>query len=339
MPWIVPALPQKDSFTVRVPSLSRTRRGGYGSRMPRAIWKGALGFGLVTIPVSLYPALHREELAFHMLRKSDLSPINFKRVAKVDGKEVPWDDIVKGYEYEKGKYVVLKAEDFARVDVEATQTVDIINFVAQDEVDSLLFNKPYFMEAGKGGDRAYALLRDSLRNSNKIAIAKVVIKTRQYLAAVKPRGDGLMLELMYFPDELIEESAFKTPNKKPASPAEVKMADQLIESMTVAWDPTQYDDEYQNALENMIAEKLARGEGDEPAPPQRKAQAASVVDLAEILKQSLERAKGVANRTSQPAGEAKAKPARKTAKKTAAPAKRAAKKAAKPSAKKRKSAA
>src|SRR5882757_3180564 len=154
----------------------------------RTLWKGAISFGLVTIPVSLYPATRREELKFHMLRKSDLSPINYKRVAEADGKEVPWDQIVKGYQYEKGKYIVLKEEDFARVDVEATQTVDIINFVSIKDVDPLLFYKPYYLEVGKGGDKAYVLLRDALMDTGKIAIAKVVIRARQHLAAVKPQG-------------------------------------------------------------------------------------------------------------------------------------------------------
>ena len=131
----------------------------------KTLWKGAISFGLVTIPVSLYPATHREELKFRMLRKSDLSPINYKRVAEADGKEVPWDEIVKGYEYEKGKYIILKEEDFTRVDVEATQTVDIINFVKIDDVDPLLFYKPYYLEAGKGGDKAYVLLREALVQS------------------------------------------------------------------------------------------------------------------------------------------------------------------------------
>jgi DNA end-binding protein Ku len=139
----------------------------------RSLWKGAISFGLVTIPVSVYPATVREELKFRMLRKSDRSPINYKRVAEADGKEVPWDQIVKGYEYDKGKYVVLKEEDFARVDVEATQTVDIINFVAMKDVDPLLFYKPYYLEAGKGGQKAYVLLRDALVESGRIAIAKV----------------------------------------------------------------------------------------------------------------------------------------------------------------------
>jgi len=175
----------------------------------RALWKGSISFGLVTIPVSLYPATKREELKFRLLRKSDQSPVNYKRVAEADNKEVPWNQVVKGYEYEKGKFVIIKDEDFARVDVEATQTVDIMNFVALDEVDPLLFYKPYYLEAGKGGDKAYVLLRDALVESGKIAIAKVVIRTRQHLAAVKPQKKGLMLELMHF-----AENFWTPPNLK-----------------------------------------------------------------------------------------------------------------------------
>src|SRR6187402_3273093 len=139
----------------------------------RSLWKGAITFGLVTIPVSLYPATRREELKFRLLRSTDQSPVNYKRVAEADGKEVPWDKIVKGYEYEKGKFIVLKDEDFKRVDIEATQTVDIIHFVKLEEVDPLLFYKPYHMEVTKGGDKAYVLLRDALKKTGKIAIAKV----------------------------------------------------------------------------------------------------------------------------------------------------------------------
>src|SRR6187401_2667174 len=142
----------------------------------RANWKGAISFGLVNIPIAVYPATRKEELKFRLLRASDHSPINYKRVAEADGKEVPWDQIVKGYEYEKGKYVVLTDEDFARVDVEATQTVDIVNFVALDEVDPLLFYKPYYLQVDKGGDKAYDLLRNALVKTQKIAIAKVVIR-------------------------------------------------------------------------------------------------------------------------------------------------------------------
>src|ERR1700751_2507553 len=192
----------------------------------RALWKGAISFGLVTIPVSLYPATKREELKFRLLRKSDQSPGNYKRVAEADGKEVPWDQIVKGYEYEKGKFVIIKDEDFARVDVEATQTVDIVNFVDINDVDPLLFYKPYYLEVGKGGDKAYVLLRNALVESGKIAIALVVIRARQHLAAVKPQKKLLMLELMCFPEELIDASEFKALAEKPVGKAEMQMAKQ-----------------------------------------------------------------------------------------------------------------
>ena len=181
----------------------------------RAIWKGSISFGLVNIPISLFPATRREELKFHLLRKSDLSPVNYKRVAAIDQKEVPWDEIVKGYEYEKGKYVVLQEEDFARVDIEATQTVDITDFVEVEEVSPIYFHKPYYMEPQKGGDHAYALLREALNETGKIGIAKVVIKTRQYLAGVRPQEGALVLELMHFKDELVDSDGLKIPAGEP----------------------------------------------------------------------------------------------------------------------------
>ena len=252
----------------------------------RALWKGTISFGLVTIPVSLFPATRREELKFRLLRRSDLSPVNYKRVAETDGKEVPWDQIVKGYEYEKGQFVVLKEEDFARVDVEATQTVDIINFVKIDGVDPLLFYKPYYLEVGKGGDKAYVLLRESLAETGKIAIAKVVIRTREHLAAVKPQKKGLILELMHFPQELLDTSEFKTPAEKSIRKPELQMAKQLIESMSSKWEPSQYSDEYHDALEKMIEKKIESGGKSAPAPAKKKPPT-NVVDLMSVLKQSL----------------------------------------------------
>ncbi len=253
----------------------------------RPLWKGAISFGLVTIPVSLYPAVAREELKFRMLRKSDLSPISYKRVAEADGQEVPWDRIVKGYEYEKGKYVVLKDEDFVRVDVEATQTVDIINFVALEDVDPLLFYKPYYLEVGKAGQKAYVLLRDALVEADKIAIAKVVIRARQHLAAVKPQNSMLMLELMYFPNELIDASEFKVPTLKSVGKSEMRMALQLVESMSTEWKPEEYTDDYREALKDLIEKKIEHGDKAAPSPAKKK-RPSNVVDLVSILKKSIE---------------------------------------------------
>jgi DNA end-binding protein Ku len=226
-----------------------------------------------------------------MLRKADHSPINYKRVAEADGKEVPWDQIVKGYEYERGKYVILREEDFARVDVEATQTVDIINFVMIDDVDPVFFYKPYYLEVGKGGDKAYVLLRDALVKSGKIAIAKVVIRARQYLASVKTQKKGLILELMHFPNELIDVSEFKAPSERSASRSEMKMAEQLIESMSSEWKPEEYTDDYREALENLIEEKIEHGDKATPAPS-RKKRPSNVVDLVSVLKESIQESQG-----------------------------------------------
>jgi DNA end-binding protein Ku len=277
----------------------------------RALWKGTISFGLVNIPVSLFPATRREDLKFHLLRRSDLSPINYKRVAEADGKEVPWDQIVKGYEYEKGKFVVLKEEDFARVDVEATRTVDIINFVEIDEVDPLLFYKPYFLEVQRGGDKAYVLLRDSLAESHRIAIAKVVIRERQHLAAIKPQNKGLILELMHFPEELLNTSEFKTPAVKSIRKNEMQMAKQLIESMSSEWDPSQYSAEYHHALEKMIEKKIESG-GKAAPPPAKKKRPTNVVDLMSVLQQSL-REKTRESESGKPAKRARSKGRKKAA--------------------------
>lgn len=291
----------------------------------KVLWKGSISFGLVSIPVSLYPATQREELKFRLLRSSDHSPVNYKRVAEADGKEVPWDQIVKGYEYEKGKFVIIREEDFARVDVEATQTVDIMHFVSLEEVNPLLFYKPYYLEAGKGGDKAYVLLRDALIETGKIAIAKVVIRQRQHLAAVKPQEEGLMLELMHFPGELVDFSEFKKPAEKTAGKAEQAMAKELISSMTAKWHPEDYDDEYHKALEKLIEEKIEHG--DEAAPkPVKKKKPTNVIDLVSVLKESLQNAKSKpkAGKGEASSGEKKAKPKTGSKSKPAAARKKAA---------------
>lgn len=257
----------------------------------RAIWKGSISFGLVNIPIAVYPATRSEEIKFRLLRASDLSPVNYKRVAEADGKEVPWDQIVKGYEYEKGKFVVLKDEDFNRVDIEATQTVDIIHFVNLSEVNPTFFHKPYYLEPEKGGDKAYVLLREALRDSGKVAISKVVIKTREHLAAVKPQGDGLMLELMHFADELLDVENFKLPAHRDVGKKELQMAKSLIDAMSAEWKPEEYVDEYRAALEKVIEEKIKSGGKELPSAHARRPKATNVIDLVATLQQSLDQSR------------------------------------------------
>src|ERR1044071_4520174 len=278
----------------------------------RAIWKGSISFGLVNIPIALYAATRREELKFRLLRKGDLSPVNYKRVAEKDGREVPWDQIVKGYEYEKGKYVVLREEDFQRVDLEATQTVDIQDFVDVEEIDPMYFYKPYYLEPQKGGDKAYALLRDALKDTKKVGVAKVVIKTRQYLAGVKPEDGALVLELMHFADELADPSKLHVPKKIEIGKREMKMAGSLIDSMSAKWNPEKYRDDYKKALMEVIEEKVEAG-GKEIETKQKKApKPTKVIDLVEVLQKSLEETGG------------RKKPAKKTRARHKEPAKKAA---------------
>lgn len=256
--------------------------------MARAIWKGSISFGLVNIPIALYPATRGEELKFRLLRKTDLSPVNYKRVAEKDGKEVPWDQIVKGYEYEKGKYVVLQDEDFQRVDIEATQTVDIQDFVELDEIDPIFFYKPYYLEPQKGGDKAYALLRDALKDSKKVGVAKVVIKTREYLAGVKPEDGALVLELMHFADELADTSKLHIPKKVEVGKREMTMAKSLIDSMSSKWNPEKYKDDYREALMEVIEEKVEAGGKEIEEKPRKAPKPTKVIDLVSLLQKSLQ---------------------------------------------------
>ena len=265
----------------------------------RAIWKGSISFGLVNIPIALYPATRREELKFRLLRAKDLSPVSYKRVAEADGKEVPWDEIVKGYEYEKGKYVVLKDEDFQRVDLEATQTVDIQDFVDEEEIDPMFFYKPYYLEPQKGGDKAYVLLRDALEDSKKVGIAKVVIKTRQYLAGVKPEDSILVLELMHFAEELAEADKLHVPKITEPGKREINMAKSLIDSMSSKWNPEKYRDDYREALMEVIEEKVEAGGKEIEEKPKEAPKPTKVIDLVSVLQQSLEKTGGAKKKTAR----------------------------------------
>jgi DNA end-binding protein Ku len=253
----------------------------------RAIWKGSISFGLVNIPIALYPATRKEELKFRLLREKDLSPVNYKRVAEKDGKEVPWGEIVKGYEYEKGKFVVLNDKDFQRVDLEATQTVDIQDFVDLDEIDPMYFYKPYYLEPQKGGDKAYVLLREALADGKKVGIAKVVIKTRQYLAGVKALKHALVLELMHFADELLDAEKLNVPKKVEVGKREKEMAEALVKSMSSKWDPEKYKDDYRDALMEVIEEKVESGGKEIEEKPKEKKPSTKVIDLVAVLQESL----------------------------------------------------
>ena len=255
----------------------------------RAIWKGSISFSLINIPIALYPATRREELKFRLLRASDLSPVNYKRVAEADGKEVPWEHIVKGYEYEKGKFIVLKDEDFKRADIEATQSVDILDFVELDEIDPIYFDKPYYLEPEKRGEKAYGLLREALKQSGKVGIAKVVIKTRQHLASVKPEKNLLVLELMHFSEEIIETKELKIPANPSLGTKELAMAKDLISKMSGKWDPAKYQDEYRQALMEVIHKKVESGGKELPTRGKAK-RPTNVVDLVSVLQESLQHA-------------------------------------------------
>lgn len=278
------------------------------ARGGRPLWQGAISFGLVTIPVSLHLATRREEMKFNLLRKTDLSPVNFKRVAAVDGKEVPWDQIVKGYQYEKGKYVVLKDEDFKRVDLEATDTIDIVDFVDLKEINPIHFMRPYYMEPQRGGGGAYVLLRDVLARTQKAGIAKVVIRTRQHLAAVKANGNLLVLELLHFADELVNPDTLAVPEKKEPGKRELEMAETLVDQMTTHWDPNRYTDEYTSALMKVIEKKVAAGGKELPGKPEHHRPTSNVIDLASVLQRSLEEA-GRGKRAAKPAAKRRAKAA------------------------------
>lgn len=255
----------------------------------RAIWKGSISFSLINIPIALYPATRREELKFRLLRAGDLSPVNYKRVAEADGKEVPWEQIVKGYEYEKGKFIVLKEEDFKRADIEATQSVDIMDFVELDEIDPIFFDRPYYLEPEKRGEKAYGLLREALKQSGKVGIAKVVIKTRQHLAAVKPEKNLLVLELMHFAEEIIDTKELKIPAEPHIGAKELEMAKDLVAKMSGKWNPDQYEDEYRHALLEVIHKKVESGGKEIPTHGKAK-KPTNVVDLVSVLQESLEHA-------------------------------------------------
>jgi DNA end-binding protein Ku len=257
--------------------------------MAHAIWSGAINFGLVTIPVKLFTAVKTDDLSFNLLHKTDEGRIKYERVCSVDGKPVPWDEIVKGYEYEKGQYVLLTDDDFAKVNPEATQSVDIVEFVELDKISPMFFDKPYYLEPTKQGRHAYALLREALAESNRVAIARVVIRTKEYIAAVKPIDGALVLELMHWANEIVASDTLELPDNEKLPEKEMQMARMLIDTMSVdEFEPEKFTNKYRDELLTMIE---ARAEGKE-LPKAKKAPARSkVVNLMDVLAKSLEESK------------------------------------------------
>jgi DNA end-binding protein Ku len=260
--------------------------------MARAIWKGSISFGLVNIPVGLYSAEKSKELHFNLLDRRNLAPIHYQRVNSETGKEVRWEDTVRGFEFEPHRYVVLSDEDLKRANPESTQTVEITDFVDLAEINPIYFERPYFLAPERKGAKSYALLRETLRRTGKVGIAKVVIRTRQYLAAVVPMDDVIVLDLMHFQDELRDPSELELPSgKQGVSEAELRMAERLVEAMVSSWDPERYRDDYRTDVKALIDRRVTAGElkgggAAEPAP--RQPARGKVVDLMSLLKRSVE---------------------------------------------------
>jgi DNA end-binding protein Ku len=255
----------------------------------RAIWKGNISFALVSIPISLFSATRKNELSFHYLHKKDMSPVSYKRFCDSENVEVPWEDITRGYEYEKDRYVEITDEDLDKADVELTKTIQIQEFVQEDEIDPVYFDKPYYLEPQKGGERAYALMRDALAESGKVGIAKVVLKSREHLAAVKSVGNLLTLQTMRFAHEIVDSGSLNVPQKTDVSKKEMDLANTLIDSMSDKFDSGKYKDDYYDKVLGIIQMKVAGVSPQAPAP--KGPGPAKVVDLMEILKQSLSETK------------------------------------------------
>ena len=268
--------------------------------MARSMWKGAISFGLVHIPVDMYPATSNKGLDLHMLDRRDFAPIGFKRYNKNTQKEVGWDDIIKGYEYSSGEYVVLSDEDLRRANPEATQTIDILAFVDAGDVPLLYYDQPYYLAPGKGGDKVYALLRDTLKKVGKIGIAHVVIRVKQHLAALHCVGNTIVMNTLRYADEIRDPGDLKIPakNAKNAiSDKELKMAMALVEGMSEDWEPEQYHDTYREDVLALIEKKIKAKQTKTitmPDKEEKPAKATNVIDLVSLLQASLGKKPGKA---------------------------------------------
>ena len=277
-----------------------------------AIWKGSVSFGLVNIPVELRTAVRSDHISFRMLREEDLSPIKYERVSQADGEPVEWNEIVKGYEYEKGKFVVMTDEDFKAAAIEGSKTIDIIDFVKQEEIDPRFFETPYYLVPAKGAEKSYALLREAIRSTGAVGIGKVIIRQKQHLAAIKVIGDALVLEIMRFSNELVDPDEYSFPDRKSVRPQELRMAEQLIGNLAEPFDPEKYTDDYRSNLMKIIKGKM-KGKKVKLAEP-REAEDTGVLDLMTKLRASLEQ--GTTKKTAR-AKKTSAKRSRTSKRKTA----------------------
>ncbi len=262
--------------------------------MQRALWKGAISFGLVHIPVELFSAVKQHELDLTMLDKRDFSPIGFRRYNKHTGKEVKWDDIIKGYEYKDNEYVVLSDEDLKRANVAATQTIDILAFVDAADVPLTYYEQPYYLAPDRGGDKVYALLRETLRRADKVAIAQVVIRTKQHLAALVCIDEMIVLNTLRYSDEIRPAGELDVPAKalkaSGITDKEVQMALSLVEGMTEKWDPRHYHDSYHDDVLALVKKKVKAKQTKTITQPELAAEkpgGAKIIDLMALLKQSL----------------------------------------------------
>ncbi|EMG36296.1 Ku protein [Desulfocurvibacter africanus PCS] len=259
--------------------------------MPHAVWKGALTFGLLNIPVALYPAERSSDLRFTLLDSRDQARVRYRRVNEDTGREVPWTQIVKAYEYEGGNYVLLTKEDFEKVRVETTRSVEIVAFVSAGDIAPVYFERPYFLEPAEGSEKVYVLLRETLVRTGKAGIAKVVIHEREHLAALLPYGQALLLNLLRFKQELRNQAELRLPGaaaQYKISDRELHMAQTLVEAMAEAWRPEQYHDEYRDKLMAWIEEKAETGAVAPMPEVEEPAAAGKVVDMMDLLRRSVE---------------------------------------------------
>ena len=294
--------------------------------MARELWKGAIQFGLVHIPVSLYPAEQSDELGFTMLDRRDLQPVGYKRFNKTTGEEVPFEQIVKGYEYDEGRYVTLEKEDFKRANVEASQTVDIMGFIEKASLPTVFFEAPYYLAPGKHGEKGYALLRETLVRTGRIGIATVVIRTRAHLAALYAVDNMLVLNTLRYANELRDPQELKVPGDLKAAKVtakEIDMAERLVDDMAMDWSPAKYHDTYRDDLMKLIEEKASGTAKPEPKA-KRGPREAEVIDFASLLERSLAGRKRTTNNAAGTPKAAAAKTRRKAAPKAGAGHRRAA---------------